>query len=227
MERYVTKPCQLKLQAQAPHCSLIWETLSIAFEGKVERHFPRQFSQIKDSFQPTGTSFITIEGKYLWLFPLFFPPAGNLASHSCCKTPIGDFLRLFAVLWSEIYIIYCVYVTYFKLLLRLFAVFWSFRKVQFDQNVNCSDGGQFYFANFVSYLLCCVRLIVMVLGLCLLCKMMKVNLDKILGQNMFQRLPKILRIVQLFPPPQSFSDKGFVKNQHDINLVCSKFALTI
>ena len=35
-----------------------------------------------------------------------------------------------------------------KLLLRLFAVFWSFRKVQFDQNVNCSDGDQFYFANF-------------------------------------------------------------------------------
>ena len=63
------QPCQSKLQAQAPHCSLIWETLSIAFEGKEERHFPRQFSQIKDSFQPTGTSFITIEGKYLWLFP--------------------------------------------------------------------------------------------------------------------------------------------------------------
>ena len=150
----MTKPCQSKLQAQAPHYSLIWETLSIAFEGKEERHFPRQFSWIKDSFQPTGSSLITIGGKYLWLFPTIgpsktsLPPAGNLASHSCCKTPIGDFLRLFAVLWSEIYIIYCVYVTYFKLLLRLFAVFWSFRKVQFDQNVNCSDGDQFYFANF-------------------------------------------------------------------------------
>ena len=59
-------------------------------------------------------------------------------------------------------------------------------------------------------------------GLCLLCKMMKVNLDKILGQNMFQRLPKILRIVQLFPPPQSFCDKEFDIIQHDNNLACSK-----
>ena len=51
--------------------------------------------------------------------------------------------------------------------------------------------------------------------------MMKVNLDKILGQSMFHRVPKILRIVQFFPPPLSFSDKGFVINKHYNNFSCS------
>ena len=218
----MTKPCQSKLQAQAPHCSLIWETLSIAFEGKEERHFPRQFSWIKDSFQPTGSSLITIGGKYLWLFPTIgpsktsLPPAGNLASHSCCKTPIGDFLRLFAVLWSKIYIFVVCMLHISRLLFMLLAVFWSFRSAVrskcYLQSVILQILLKFF--TFLRY--------VDGDGLCLLCKMMKVNLDKILGQNMFQRLPKILRIVQLFPPPQSFSDKEFDIIQHDINLACSK-----